>query len=94
MDNANFRNGSSTRSTQDHTAKMKESATELLSESKKLANDLYQQGVDKVSEHVNDTEERIHVYSDKLVKKIHTNPLSSVLMAVGVGMLLSSFFKK
>ena len=66
----------------------------LLNESKKLANDLYQQGVDKVSEKVSDAEECIQAYSDKLVKKIHTNPLSSVLVAVGVGMVLSALFKK
>ncbi len=91
--NINYRNSTSD-STDDHAAKMKASANDLLDESKKLANDLYKQGVNKVSESVSDAEECIQAYSDTLVKKIQSNPLSSVLVAVGMGVLLSAFFKK
>ena len=93
MDNVNFRNDGS-KSTEDHTNKIKSSANDLLDESKKLASDLYQQGVNKMSAKVSDAEESIQDYSDKLVSKIQTNPLSSVLIAAGVGILLSSLFKK
>jgi len=94
MDNSNFRPGSTDSSRQETQARMKESASDLVNEGKKFANDLYQEGKDKVSEGVNEVEEYVQEYSDKLVKKIHANPLSAVLVAVGVGVLLSSILKK
>lgn len=78
----------------DSQSKIKESANELLTESKKLAGEIYQQGVEAVGEKVHDVEDYVNEYSDKLIKKIHTNPLSSVLVAVGVGMLLSTLIRK
>jgi ElaB/YqjD/DUF883 family membrane-anchored ribosome-binding protein len=74
--------------------KIKESANDLLNESKKMASEIYEQGKETVGEKVSEAEEYIREYSDRLVNKIQTNPLGSVLVAVGVGMLLSSMLKK
>ena len=79
---------------EDHATKMRQSANDLVNEGKELASELYEQSKDKVKDTMSDAEEYIKTYSDKLVNKIHTNPLSSILVAVGVGMLLSTLFKK
>jgi len=94
MDNPTFKTSSKVSDLNDSQAKIKESASDLLQESKKLANDLYQDGVNKVSEKVNDVEDYVHEYSDKLIQKIQANPLSSVLVAAGVGLLLATFLRK
>ena len=94
MDNTNYKSANAGSSIADTQSKIKESASDLLHEGKKLATDIYQQSVDKVGEKVGDVEDCVHEYSDKLIKKIHTNPLSSVLVAIGVGMLLNSLLKK
>jgi ElaB/YqjD/DUF883 family membrane-anchored ribosome-binding protein len=94
MENSNYKPGNLGHNMADTQAKIKESASDLLHESKKLANDLYQQSVDKVGEKVGDVEDCVHEYSDKLINKIHANPLSSVLVAVGVGMFLHALLKK
>lgn len=67
-----------------------EAAGDLLNEGKKFANELYQEGLDKVSE----AEENVKEYSDQLLKKVQENPLSSVLIAAGVGFLISKIFHK
>lgn len=64
--------------------------SDLLHEGKKYANALYAEGVNKV----NDAEESIKEYSDELLKKVQQNPLTSVLIAGGIGFLLSAFFRK
>ncbi|MFA6302591.1 MAG: hypothetical protein WC627_05595 [Legionella sp.] len=75
-------------------SRIKGSANELLRDSQKLANDIYEEGMSKVSKKVNEVEDVVQDYSDVLIKKIHANPISSVLVAVGVGFLISSIFKK
>ena len=67
-----------------------EAATELLNESKKLVNDLYEDGLHKVSE----AQDSVKEYSDELVKKVKQNPLTSILIAGGIGFLLSAILKK
>lgn len=67
-----------------------EAASELLNEGKKFANELYEDGLNKVSE----AEDNVKEYSEELVKKVQENPLTSVLIAGGIGFLLSLFFKK
>ena len=75
-------------------AKIKDSASDLLKDGQKLAGDIYDEGKVKVNQKVNDVEEAVQEYSDVLIKKIHKNPISSVLVAAGVGFLLSAIFKK
>lgn len=67
-----------------------EAAEALLNEGKKFAHEVYQEGIHKVS----DAEDVVKECSDKLVQKIHDKPLTSVLIAAGVGMLLAAFLRK
>ncbi len=65
-------------------------AHELLMEGKKLAHELYQEGAHKVTE----VEDHLKEYSDQMLQKIQQNPLSAVLIAGGIGFLLSKILKK
>ena len=65
-------------------------ASELLKEGKKKVNEFYEGGKHKACE----IEENIKDGTDRLVKKIQENPLASVLIAGGVGFLLSKILKK
>lgn len=67
-----------------------EAANTLLNEGKKFAQEIYEDGVSKVSE----AEANVKEYSDQLVKKVQENPLSSLVIAAGVGFLLSKLFHK
>ncbi len=67
-----------------------DAAGDLVNEGKKLVNELYEDGLKKVS----NAEDNIKEYSDELLVKVKENPLTSVLIAAGVGFLLSSLLKK
>lgn len=69
-------------------------ANQLLNEGKKLAQEIYHQGLHKITEATDNAEGNIKEYSDALLKKVQEKPLASVLIAAGVGFLLSSLFKK
>lgn len=69
---------------------LEEAASQLLTEGKKKVNQLYEDGVNKA----NEVEENIKEQSDRLLKKIQENPLASVLIAGGIGFLLSRLMKK
>ncbi len=71
-------------------AHVAEAASELLNESMKLAHELYEDGLNKVGDAQGSAKE----YSDELLQKVKENPLASVLIAGGIGFLLSSFFRK
>lgn len=66
-----------------------EAASDLVNESKKYANELYEQGIHKVTE----TEESIKEYSDQLLNKVQQNPLTAVLIAGGIGYVLAKIMK-
>ena len=70
-------------------AHIEAAASELLDEGKKRAHDIYEEGVNKV----NEAEDNIKEYSDQLMRKIQKNPLASVLIAGGIGYLLSKIMK-
>ncbi len=89
MDNLNYTKGR-VGDSEATKSRVKDSANDLVNEGKKYANELYEEGLAKVD----DVETMVQEYSDKLVQKIHTNPLSSVLVAMGVGILLSSILRK
>lgn len=63
---------------------------EFLEAGKKLANEVYREGLNKIDE----TQEEIKLYGDKLLRKIQENPLQSLLIAVGAGFLFSLLLKK
>ena len=71
-------------------ANVSAAAAQLLNESKKLANELYEEGIHRV----NDYQDNAKEYSDKALEKVRQNPLTSVLVAAGVGFLLSSILRK
>lgn len=70
-------------------AQVGEAASVLLNESKKKAHELYDENLAKV----NHAEEQLRDFSDKLVIKVKENPVSSVLIAAGLGFLLSKILK-
>ncbi len=67
-----------------------DAANELLTESKKLANELYEEGLNKLSE----AEQQLKDYSELFTKKIQEKPLTSLIIAGGIGFLLSKLLKK
>ncbi|RUR12223.1 hypothetical protein ELY15_05780 [Legionella sp. km772] len=67
-----------------------DAANELLNESKKLANELYEDGRTKL----NEAEQQLKDYSDLMLRKIQEKPLTSILIAGGIGFLLSKLLKK
>lgn len=71
-------------------AHVREAATDLINESKKLANELYEDGLSKVRE----AERNVKQYSDETLVKVQKNPLASVLIAAGVGFVLSSLLRR
>ena len=84
MDNVNRKNGSHQKS---HVA---ETASDLLNDGKKLAHELYEEGMSRIET----AEDSVKEYSDELLKKVQQNPITSVLIAGGVGFLLSKLLKK
>ncbi|MCC5793058.1 MAG: DUF883 family protein [Legionellaceae bacterium] len=71
-------------------ANVSAAASDLLQEGKKKAHELYEDVTHKVS----DAEDSVKEYSDELVKKVRENPVASVLIAGGIGFLISSLLKK
>lgn len=71
-------------------AHVTEAAADLVNEGKKYANEVYQQGVNKIE----DVEDTVKEYSDKLIEIIQEKPLTAIMVAAGVGMLLASILKK
>lgn len=62
----------------------------ILDEVKKLGFEIYEEGKDKLDEFQDD----IKVQSDRVVKKVHEKPISSLLIAAGVGFLLSHLLRR
>lgn len=71
-----------------------DAASDFLNEGKKFANEVYQEGVHRANRMADEAEENVKAYSDVLIEKVQKNPLGSVLIAAGVGFLLSSLLKK
>jgi hypothetical protein len=66
-----------------------EAANEFVNEGKKLAGDIYKEGLNRVCE----VEENMKVYSDQIAYKVKRSPLTSVLVAGGIGYLLAKILK-
>lgn len=69
---------------------VEQAATDLLQDGRKLASAIYEDGLHRVET----AEGQVKEYSDELLKKVQQNPLASVLIAGGVGFLLSALLKK
>lgn len=69
---------------------LSDAASDLINEGKKWANEMRDEGVNKV----NQAEDNIKECTDQLLKKVQENPLTSVLIAGGIGFLLSKILRK
>lgn len=65
-------------------------ANDLLKESKKLAHEWLEESSNRAKE----VQHQAKAYSDKLSVKVKDNPLTSVVVAAGIGFLLSSLLRK
>lgn len=73
-----------------HQSHVGEAASDLIKEGKKWAHDVRDEGMHKVCQ----AEDSIKECSDQLLKKVQENPLASVLIAGGIGFLLSKILSK
>jgi len=62
----------------------------LVHESKKFVGELYEEGKDKVSAAQKTAKE----YTDDMMVQVKKNPLASVMIAAGVGFIISSILRK
>lgn len=74
-----------------------EATTELLNDSKKVANDskkvaneLYVEGKNRVYE----VQNNIKDYSNRIADRVHHRPFVSLLVAGGIGFILSALFRR
>ncbi len=72
------------------TAHVSEAASELVNEGVKLAHELYENGLKTFD----DVSHEAHVYSDELLETVRKHPLKAILIAGGVGLLLSALLRK
>lgn len=66
------------------------SVSDVLHESKKLADALYQDGLEKMDAAQTDVKQ----YADELLDKVREKPLKAVLIAGAIGFVLSSLYRK
>ncbi|HBI22305.1 MAG TPA: hypothetical protein DDY37_06975 [Legionella sp.] len=71
-------------------AHVTDAANELVNESVKLAHELYQDGLKKLDGVAHEAQ----AYSDELLETVRKHPLKSILIAGGVGLLLSALLRK
>ncbi len=73
-----------------HKAHIQEAASELLDESIKYAHELYDDGLKRVGI----AQKEAEIYKDELLEQVREHPLKAVLIAGGVGFLLSALLRK
>ncbi len=71
-------------------AHVAQAAENLLNEGKKLANELYHDGLEKL----NLAEKDLKAQTDEILEKVRKKPLQAVLIAGGIGFLLSTLLRK
>jgi len=86
MNTSKSNRSDSTENLKSHVA---DAAHDLLNEGKKLAGEIYETNAKKVAE----AQENLKEYSDQLVDKVRENPVTSVLIAGGIGFLLSALLR-
>jgi len=69
---------------------VREAAIELLNEGKKLSNEIYEESLHRIA----NAENNLKGQSEVLLNKVKENPLASILIAGGVGFILSALLKK
>ena len=88
----NVKTDSTLKSDSNHTQKsqISHAANDLLNESKKLATELYEEGLNKL----NGAEQQLKNYSDTFTNKIKERPFTSILIAGGIGFIVSKLLRK
>lgn len=71
-------------------AQVSGAAADLLDEGRKYANELYEDGLRKVDA----VHQEVKGYSDDLLEQVREHPLKAVLIAGGIGLLLSALLRK
>jgi ElaB/YqjD/DUF883 family membrane-anchored ribosome-binding protein len=85
---SNFQNRSTGSSMRE--SSLNDAASTLLNDSKRVASELYEEGKNRVSEAQNNIKE----YSDQIARRVNEKPLMSLLIAGGIGFLLSAIFRR
>lgn len=67
-----------------------EAAGDLMEDGKKLAHEIYAANANKLAE----AQDHLKVYADDLTDKVKAHPVSSLLIAGGVGFLLAALLRK
>lgn len=73
-----------------NTTPVADQANRVIDETKKLGNQIYEEGKDKLDEFQGNIKES----TNKFMDKVHAKPLQSLLIAAGVGFLLSYLLRK
>lgn len=63
---------------------------DFLNEGNLYAHRLYENGIEKLEE----AQKNLNQYSDEALNKVRENPLTSILVAAGLGFLIAKLFKK
>ncbi len=67
-----------------------DAASDLLDDGKRFANELYKDGVKKVGS----AQKEALAYTDEVLEHVRTHPLEAVLIAGGIGFLLSALLRE
>lgn len=68
----------------------KDMAEDLYNQTKEKASDLYDEGMKKMY----DAQDNLKEYSDELVKNVREKPFTSLLIAGGIGFIISALLRK
>lgn len=72
----------------------REKIGEMYNNTKEKAHDLYEEGVKKVCEVQDQVHDQVKAYADNVVKTVHEKPLTSLLIAGGIGFIIASLLNK
>lgn len=75
---------------QDEAARVADAAADLVRESQKRVNEIYEEGLQRVQE----AQSQVADYSSELADKVREKPLASLLIAAGAGFILSALLRK
>ncbi|ARG96784.1 hypothetical protein [Legionella micdadei] len=73
-----------------HRGEIAEQADHVYHEAKKLGTQIYDEGRHRFDE----LQENVKGHTDKIVQKVHSSPLSSLLMAAGIGFILARLLRR
>ena len=77
-------------STNSKKSHLSDAATQFMNEGKKFVHEIYEDGRHRV----HDAQQHAKEYSDEAVEVVRKNPMTSVLVAAGIGFLLHAILRK